>query len=101
MNWKGFGRKWVWPISSYCPSIHLEVQKETTKTQNNWSPSQDMNLGPTEHEAGVLTTRPRHLVSRASNDVKMYTMKPLSIVSEGTAENKKWMSDNNSCGKAF
>jgi hypothetical protein len=29
------------------------------------------------------------------------TVKPLSIVSEGTAENKRWMGENNSCGNAF
>jgi hypothetical protein len=32
MNWKGFGRKWLWPNLIYYPSIHLERLKKTTKT---------------------------------------------------------------------
>jgi hypothetical protein len=32
--------------------------RETTNniSQNSWSPGQDLNLGPHEYEAGVLTT---------------------------------------------
>jgi hypothetical protein len=31
INWKGYGSKWSWRISRYCPSIHLEGLKQTTK----------------------------------------------------------------------
>jgi hypothetical protein len=29
------------------------------------------------------------------------TVKPLSFVSEGTVENRRWMCENDSCRKAF
>jgi hypothetical protein len=31
-------------------------------SQNSWSLGQDLNQEPPEYEAGVLTTRPQHLV---------------------------------------
>jgi hypothetical protein len=32
MNWKGYGRKWVWPTLRYYPDICLEGPRKTTKT---------------------------------------------------------------------
>jgi hypothetical protein len=62
MKWKGFGRKRTWR--------HLKVLFQnspvgTEKTHENLnqysrSPGRDLNPGPSEYEAGVLTTRPRH-----------------------------------------
>jgi hypothetical protein len=51
MNWKGCG-------------ICLEGLRKTTKnlSQDSRSPGRDLNPGPPEYEAGVLTTRPRRLV---------------------------------------
>jgi hypothetical protein len=34
-----------------------------TLNKDRWSPDQDLNLGPPEYEAGVLTTRPRSSTS--------------------------------------
>jgi hypothetical protein len=31
LKWEGYGRKWPWPVSRYCPSIRLEGVRETTK----------------------------------------------------------------------
>jgi hypothetical protein len=44
------------------PGIRLEGLKTTTKNQGNLSPSQDLNPGLPEYEAGVLTTLPRRSV---------------------------------------
>jgi hypothetical protein len=60
MNWKGCGRKWSWPNLKYYPGICLEGLRKATKTlsQDSRSASRDLNPGPSEYEAGVLTTRP-------------------------------------------
>jgi hypothetical protein len=60
MNWKGFGRKWLWPNLRYYLGIHLEGLMKTMiiLSQDSWSPSQDSNPGPPEYEAVVLTTWP-------------------------------------------
>jgi hypothetical protein len=64
MNWKECGRKQSLPHLRYYLSICLEGLRNITKylSQDSRSPGQDMNLGRPEYEAGVLTTRPRHLV---------------------------------------
>jgi hypothetical protein len=61
MNLKGCGRKQSWPNLRYYPGIFLEGLRKTTKalSQDNRFPCQDLNSGPTEYEAGVLSTRPR------------------------------------------
>jgi hypothetical protein len=60
MNWKGCGRKRSWPYSRCYPGIYLEGLLKTTKNhgQDSRSPGRDLNPGPLEYEAGVLTTRP-------------------------------------------
>jgi hypothetical protein len=48
-------------ISRHYPRIYLEGLKKTTKSlsQDTRSPSRNLNPGPPEYEAGVLTTRPQ------------------------------------------
>jgi hypothetical protein len=48
----------------YYPGIYLEVLRKTTRnlSQHGRSPSRDMNPGPPEYEAGVLTTWRRRSV---------------------------------------
>jgi hypothetical protein len=48
-------------ILRYYPGIGLEELRKTTKNLNQDSrfPGRDLKPGPTEYEAGVLTTRPR------------------------------------------
>jgi hypothetical protein len=60
MNWKGYGRKLYWPNFWYYPVICLEELRESTKnhSQDSRSPGRDLNPGPSEYKAGVLTTRP-------------------------------------------
>jgi hypothetical protein len=43
----------------YYPGIRLEELRKTTTnlSKDSWSPGQDLNPGPSEYEAGVLTTR--------------------------------------------
>jgi hypothetical protein len=36
-------------------------------SQESWSPGRDLNPGTPEHEAGVLTTRPRRSVILGGN----------------------------------
>jgi hypothetical protein len=64
MNWKGCGRKRSWPNLRYYPGICLEGLTKTTKnlSQHSRSPGRDLNPGPPEYEAGVLTTRTLSLV---------------------------------------
>jgi hypothetical protein len=59
MNWKGCGRKWSWPNLRYYPGICLEGLGETTRnlSQDNRSPGGDLNPGPPEYEARVLSCR--------------------------------------------
>jgi hypothetical protein len=47
-------------ILRYYPGIRLEGLRKTTKilNQDSLSPGRDLNPGPPEYEAGVLTTRP-------------------------------------------
>jgi hypothetical protein len=54
MNWKGYGRKRSWPSTRYCPGICLEGPGKTMNlSQDNWSPSRDLNPRPPEYEAAV------------------------------------------------
>jgi hypothetical protein len=61
MNWKRRGRKRSWPNLRYCHGIYLEGLRKTTKnlSWDSRSPGRDLNPGPLEYEAGVLTTRLR------------------------------------------
>jgi hypothetical protein len=60
MNLKGYGTKLSWPNLRYYPAICLEGLKKTMKTlsQDKRSSGRDLESGPPEYEAGVLTTRP-------------------------------------------
>jgi hypothetical protein len=61
---KGCGRKGSWSNLRCYPGICLEELRKTTKLgQGSWSLGQDLNLGPPEYEAGVLTTWPQLSVS--------------------------------------
>jgi hypothetical protein len=64
MNLKGFGRKPSWPNLRYYPGIRVVRLRKTTKpmSQGSRSPGRDLNPGPPEYEAVVLTTKPRRLV---------------------------------------
>jgi hypothetical protein len=67
MNWKGCGRKRLWPNLKYYAGILLEELKKTTKNLSQVSPSKDwdLNLEPPEYEAGVLTAQPQRSVTFA------------------------------------
>jgi hypothetical protein len=67
MNWEGCGRKRSWTNSRYYPGICLEGLRKTMKnlSQDSRSPGRDLNPGPLEYEAGVVTTRPRRSVYTA------------------------------------
>jgi hypothetical protein len=69
MNWKGCGRKRSWPNLRYYPGTRLEGVRKTTKSlsQDSRSPGRDLNPGPAEYEARVLTTRPRRSVKMCVN----------------------------------
>jgi hypothetical protein len=58
MKWKGYQRKQLWPNFGYYLNICLEGLRKTTRnlSQDSRSPCQDLNPGPPEYEAGVLTT---------------------------------------------
>jgi hypothetical protein len=64
MNWKGCGRKLLYPNLRYYPGIYLEGLRKTTKTlsQGSRSSGLDLNSQPPEYEVAVLTTRPRRSV---------------------------------------
>jgi hypothetical protein len=51
--------KQLWPNLRYYSGICLVRLRKTAKTcQDSQSPGQDLNPGPPEYEAGVLTTQP-------------------------------------------
>jgi hypothetical protein len=64
MNWKGCGRKRSWPNKRHYPGIFLEGLRKSTKnlSWDSRSPGRDLNPGPPEYKAGVLTTRKRRSV---------------------------------------
>jgi hypothetical protein len=59
MNWKGYGRKWLWPNLRYCPWICVEVLRETMKnlSHGNWFLGQELNRRPPKYEIGVVTMK--------------------------------------------
>jgi hypothetical protein len=57
MNWKGFGRTFLWLNLRYYPSICLEgLRKPQTISVRITSLQAEMIPEPPEYEAGVLTT---------------------------------------------
>jgi hypothetical protein len=64
MNRKGYGRKQSWHNLRYYPGICLEGLRKAMETlsQDSHSPGEDLNLGPPEYEANVLTTRLKYSV---------------------------------------
>jgi hypothetical protein len=61
MKWKRFGRKRSWPNTKVLLRHHLESLRKTTKTLSHVSrsPGRNLNSGPPEYDAGMLTIRPR------------------------------------------
>jgi hypothetical protein len=57
MNCKGFGRNRSWPNCKVLSRHSPGGTEKTTKNLNHYS--RDLNPGPPEYKAGVLTTRPR------------------------------------------
>jgi hypothetical protein len=55
------GRGLIW---RYYPGISLEKLRKTTNNFSQYSryPGRDLNKGPPEYEAGVLTSQPRRVV---------------------------------------
>jgi hypothetical protein len=47
-------RKWPWCNLWYYSGICTEVEDNHTKTQDGWSPGQDLNTVPPKHEAEEL-----------------------------------------------
>jgi hypothetical protein len=64
VNWKGLGRKRSWTNLRYYPGISLEGLRKTTNKPplGSRSSGRDLNTGPPEYDAGMLTTRPRRSV---------------------------------------
>jgi hypothetical protein len=65
MNRKEYERERSRPNVRHCPGICLEGVRKTMKNlgQDSRHSDQDLNPGPPEHEAGVLTIRPRRPVT--------------------------------------
>jgi hypothetical protein len=61
MNWKGFGRKLLWPDFKVLSQHSRGGTEENHKTRSQYrrSPGRDLKPGPLEYEAGMSTTRPR------------------------------------------
>jgi hypothetical protein len=66
MNCKGFGRKQLWPNFKVLPrhSPGRTERYHENISQDSRSEDRDSNAGPTECEAGVLTTWPRRPIVR-------------------------------------
>jgi hypothetical protein len=62
---EGHGRKQLWPNLRYYNDICLERLRKTTNkfSQDSKTLGQDLNLGPCECEAGVLSILPICLLS--------------------------------------
>jgi hypothetical protein len=65
MNWKRCGRKRWSHNLRYNPGIFLEELGKNTKSlaHDSPSPGRDLNPGPPEYEARVLSTRPQRSVT--------------------------------------
>jgi hypothetical protein len=53
---------WFKVLSRHLPGRTEENHKNLS--QDSWFPGRDLNPGPPEYETGVLTTRPRLLVTK-------------------------------------
>jgi hypothetical protein len=64
MHWKSLGRERSLPNFKVLPRICMEEKKKTTKnlSKDSQFSGRDTKLGPPEHEARVLTTRPRRSI---------------------------------------
>jgi hypothetical protein len=60
MDWKGCGRKGSWSNLRWYPFSCLEELRKAARnlSQSIRSLGRDLNSGPPEYEAGVLTTQP-------------------------------------------
>jgi hypothetical protein len=74
MNWKGCGRKWLWPNLRYYPGICLEELRKTTKnlSQDSQSLGRGLNPGPPglTHEACLNNTHSRIVLGGRMETVK-------------------------------
>jgi hypothetical protein len=62
MSWEEYGRKQPWTNVEYYPNTCMKGLGKRTKKPHSWSLGSDLNPGPPEYEAGVLTTWLQHLV---------------------------------------
>jgi hypothetical protein len=71
MNWKECKRKWSWPNLKYHTGIFLNGPRKTTKDLSYGLQGRNVNPGPTEYEAGVLTTGHRcSELDQYKNDIR-------------------------------
>jgi hypothetical protein len=61
-NLKVSGKNWSWTNFKHCPGIWRLRKTMKKPSQYSRSPSRDIKHGPSEYEAGILTTRPGHSV---------------------------------------
>jgi hypothetical protein len=59
----------MWFKLNYYPGIYLKGLRKITNllSQNNRFPDRNLNPGPSEHQAGVLTTQPRRSFNGSAN----------------------------------
>jgi hypothetical protein len=64
MNWRVCEESGHGPNLRYYPGLCLEVLSKNTRnlSQDSQSLGRELDPGPPEYNAGVLTTRPRHSV---------------------------------------
>jgi hypothetical protein len=64
MDCKVFGRKQSWPDFKVLSQHALKENEKTTKnlSQHSLSSGRNLNAGPPEYKAGVLTPRPRRSI---------------------------------------
>jgi hypothetical protein len=78
MKWEGLEGSSHGLILRYYPGICLEGLSKSMKNlcQDSWSPGLDLNPGPPEYEAGVLTIRPWFFVDHADGVTLISEMWP-------------------------
>jgi hypothetical protein len=88
-NWKGFGVKRSWPNFNVLSRHSPGGTEKTTKnlSQDSWSLGRDLNPGPPEYGAGVLTTRPRRSVSPPFLENKLVYLQGTTVVVCPEADN--------------
>jgi hypothetical protein len=66
MNWKGCGRKGLWPNGRYYPSTCMNGLRKTTKniSQDSRPPGRDLNPGLPEYKALCLNIEINYQITR-------------------------------------